>query len=246
MNLISRKTGQAQTSIHQLNFWNVEFFMNNLFPIIVHLLPIVALFLLTSCDDYICVRGHGKTETQTFEVGQFEGIDVGGAVDVEIIKSADYKFEIEAQPNIIDQFRYRLKNKTLYIKSDCYNTSANPKIRIYCDNLSQVYFSGSGNIYSHDEFTSEDMNIDLSGSGKVMLRGKANNLLINISGSGRMELGDLNAKNCKIDISGSGKCYVDVDEKLEVRISGSGTVYYTGNPLVSEKISGSGSVRSNN
>jgi hypothetical protein len=245
MNLISRKTGQVQAFIHSTNWWNEEFFMDNLFPFILHLLPIVALLLLTSsCDDDICVRGRGRTEIQSFEVGQFDGIEVGGAVEVEIIKSPDYKFEIEAQPNVIDQFRHRLKNKTLYIKSDCYHTSADPKIRIYTDKFSRIDFSGSGEVFSEDDFVSEDLDIDLSGSGKITLKGETNNLSINISGSGKMELENLISQDCKINISGSGKCYVDAEETLDVRISGSGDVYYKGRPVISQNISGSGNVRS--
>jgi hypothetical protein len=210
------------------------------------ILLMTATVILASCNDNICERGRGREETETFTVAEFDGIDISTASDIEIIQSNEHKFEIEAQPNVIDQFRYNVRNKVLSIKSDCFHTSDNPDIKIYCSNLNMVHFSGSGKVSSASEFVSEDFDIQLSGSAKIQLKGQTKDLSIRVSGSGDVNVKELSSENCDVNISGSSRCDVKVSDKLDVKISGSGDVFYIGNPSITQKISGSGSVRSLN
>ena len=90
----------------------------------------------------------------------------------------------------------------------------------------------------------EDVTIDISGSGTVVLEGKGDDGDIEISGSGTLYAEDFSTHTFQIEISGSGKCEVNVSQTLDADISGSGSVYYKGNPeKVRSNISGSGRVR---
>lgn len=82
----------------------------------------------------------------------------------------------------------------------------------------------------------------VTGSGEVLLHGYAPLHSVMISGSGRAEAFDLQAENVTVNISGSGVAEVSASDALAAEISGSGIVYYQGNPSVTKTISGSGKV----
>ena len=122
--------------------------------------------------------------------------------------------------------------------------------------------SGSGSLQT-DATVSGEMEADVSGSGRMDIKGSCQNIDSDISGSGKIvasiQVRDLasveisgsgkfeasgTAKEIKIDISGSGKVYasnLEVD-KCEVRISGSGDVEINVKTELNANISGSGTV----
>lgn len=55
---------------------------------------------------------------------------------------------------------------------------------------------------------------------------------VDISGAGKIDAENFKVKTCTANISGSGKCLVDVTDELTSNISGSGSVYYISKPTV--------------
>ncbi len=76
------------------------------------------------------------------------------------------------------------------------------------------------------------------------MEGQARDFDGNISGSGKMSAANLLANNVDMNVSGSGSAEVYCSGILNAEISGSGKIYYTGNPdKVNSDVSGSGSVK---
>jgi len=94
------------------------------------------------------------------------------------------------------------------------------------------------------DIDSDDLETKISGSGSIVLAGDANDASARISGSGKVKAEGLSVKTFEARISGSGSCYITVEEEIEASISGSGSVYYAGDPnRVISNSSGSGKVR---
>ena len=74
------------------------------------------------------------------------------------------------------------------------------------------------------------------------MNGAARDLNAAISGSGTIKAQELQAENGKISIAGSGTCYVNVNDRLNVSIAGSGDVRYKGSPSVKSSVAGSGNI----
>src|SRR5207249_2297124 len=75
------------------------------------------------------------------------------------------------------------------------------------------------------------------------LTGTAENSEVDISGSGKVDALDLKTVNCKANISGLGKCLIDVSDDLITDISGSGAVTYKNPPKsIHQNISGIGKI----
>ncbi len=126
--------------------------------------------------------------------------------------------------------------------------------------ISDIKISGSGTVAAKDIKT-ENMNITISGSGKIDLdidaktlkskvsgsgdfnmSEKADSQEIDISGSGKYLAKNIQSKRAVAEISGSGKIEINAEEELNINISGNGSVFYAGNPKITQKISGYGKI----
>src|SRR5690606_27104415 len=104
-----------------------------------------------------------------------------------------------------------------------------------------VALSGSGRISF--ESATEVLNASISGSGRIQAAGHAARCNASISGSGRFDGRDLETQTSSLKVSGSGGLDIHVDDQLDASISGSGNITYTGDAETNVRTSGSGRVR---
>ena len=178
----------------------------------------------------------------------------------------EHSVTISAQPNIIDEIDFRVRNRELVINNDrCLRNYEPVEIYMTVPEIRELSISGSGSIISQNQIFISDLELNLSGSGymdldingddvfarisgsgDMKLQGFIDDLDYTVSGSGNLHAFDLEAQTADIRISGSGNVEVTVNEHLDVRISGSGDVYYRGAPAIESRISGSGKVIDDN
>ena len=222
---------------------------------------------LTSCiKDIICIEGEGDIITKTLNIDEFDGINSMGAEKVIISQGPEQIVEVKGHENIIERLETEVYSGTWKIKlenEDCYTDyelsvyitvpdireisitgSADIEVNDFVDqNELDLNITGSGDIEFADFKGCEYFSIDILGSGNIECNGffdSLKKLEMNISGSGNFEGFNAETEDCKIDISGSGNCYVNVSDKLDIEISGSGDIYYKGYPSINTNITGSG------
>jgi hypothetical protein len=137
-------------------------------------------------------------------------------------------------------------------------------IYITIETLNQIRISGSSELICNNHFNNlndlelrisgsgrmsldadvRNINSDISGSGGLFMKGTADQVDFSISGSGSVNAYELMVVKANVRISGSGGIEINVQDKLDAHISGSGNVRYMGDPKVNSSVSGSGSVRS--
>lgn len=215
--------------------------------------------------------GQRNITTQERPIEDYDGVTVSGSFNVQITSSLEGKILIEANEKIIDDIITEIIGSTLIIrrtnkgvigrKGFLYN---NVNVQIPQKLLKQARVNGSGKLYNTTSFDTSNLEavvsgsgeldlfvkanaIDIrnSGSGKITLKGSASRIIAKGLGSGTIKLEHLNVEHSDINLSGSGRIYINCSQNLNINISGSGIVKYIENPLVkvSTKISGSGSVR---
>lgn len=127
--------------------------------------------------------------------------------------------------------------------------------------IEEVTLAGKGILTSKDAIKSNQLSLNVSGSGNVdfavdveklvsniagtanyHLKGKAAEQEIRISGKGTYQAFKLLGERADIDIRGFGNVQVNIQESLNASISGKGTVTYMGHPKVTQKIRGFGKV----
>jgi hypothetical protein len=230
-------------------------------------LALLATVMLSSCGFFggERVNGNGNVVTQTRATGDFNSIEVSGAIDVYIRQESSPAIKVETDENIQGLIITEVRGNVLRIyQEDGFNIDASTlKVYVSATSYKMLKASGACNFYTESRIAGTDnINIDLSGAsdanleisapaieaelsgaGSLSLKGEAKDLSISGSGSSKIRCFDLIAGNVRVDISGAGNAEVFASTKLDVEVSGAGDIIYKGNPAVSQHISGAGSVR---
>ena len=217
-------------------------------------------YLFSACNS---IKGVGPLVITSRQVNEIKSIDLEMHANVYLIKGDTQSVVISAQQNILDVLKTEVKGDKLIINSSESISVTQPvELWITVKNIEDIELSGSGNIASTTEFTSDKITVDLSGSGKISLviaaekfsgdisgsgdiylKGKVSKADLDISGSGNIFANDCAVDKCKIDLNGSGDAKINVLSELNASIDGSGSILYSGNPQkVKSDVNGSGHI----
>ena len=227
------------------------------------------LLLFSACHKHEhCKSLNSEIVSNTLVLDDFKKINLEIEADI-IYRQADVQsVVIEGPKTLIEKINTSVfqNNLTIDLKGNkCYFKHKPVTIYIETPELELVDIEGSGNFKVENQLNTEDLAIDITGSGDFYADSlNTESMSINIAGSGdvyaasqdtiqeqRIKIsgsGDINVINVPcikttINISGSGDCKVYALEDLDVKITGSGDVTYRGNPTINTNISGSGSVK---
>lgn len=207
-------------------------------------------------------------KSEVRDLPPFSEIGLSTAGVVYLTQGNTQKVELRGSSEVLEKIETEVRGDKLIIKQEgtgWFNWSDNDDLEIYItvNKIEGLSVSSSGKIIGQNKFKANDMEISVSGSGKIEVQTESDDLDISISGSGKIELEgtasavevsisgsgkvgaeDLRAKSYKVRISGSGSCEVFAEESIDARISGSGSVYYKGDPKnVNSSTSGSGRIK---
>ena len=102
--------------------------------------------------------------------------------------------------------------------------------------------SGSGRLMI-DDYDQDRLSVDVNGSGDVSVEGRARDVVVDIAGSGRADLGEVSASSARVEISGSGSAVVAPKDRAQLQVSGSGEIDLKSTPAqVESEVSGSGHI----
>jgi Putative auto-transporter adhesin, head GIN domain len=207
-------------------------------------------------------------EKETRDVKDFTKVSFGVAGNLYINIGPEFKVVLEGEKRDLEDIITEVSGGRLVIKKDNWRFNFTEKVTVYITmpELKGLGVSGSGKAEIKDAVKAEELNLSVSGSGKIFTgdltvskldcsisgsgdivpggNGNAGRADISISGSGNYEGESFKIGAAEIHISGSGNCSCYVTESLRASVSGSGNVTYGGSPKVDAHVSGSGKVRS--
>ena len=213
------------------------------------------------------VAAAGSGTTRTFQVSDFDQIDLRGSDDVDVRVGTGFSIRAEGPSEQLDRLRIERDGDTLDIgrkngKGFGWNKGANVKVYVTLPRLTEANVSGSGNmavdrvegsafeggIAGSGNLTIaavqvESAKFSIAGSGTARASGSARDLSVEIAGSGNVEASKLQAKSAKVEIAGSGSVRAVVDGPAEVDMMGSGDVDLGPRSRCTTSKMGSGSVR---
>ncbi len=211
------------------------------------------------------VKGNGNVISKNRITSNYNKIGVGGNFEVTLIAGKEGTINYDIESNLDEYLVIEVKKGMLKIhweKGMKIRPTKTVKITIPFKRINEISLAGSGEIISKDIITTDDlelnvagsgdMNIDIdaqniesniAGSGSITVNGFAKNLEANVAGSGDFEgYGLVIINDVEVNISGSGTVEITANGTIKSRVSGSGNVRYKGNPSTDSKISGSGNV----
>lgn len=230
--------------------------------IITHLFTVLIIL-------FFSLSAHSQDRKETLNLSDFDEVHMGTAGEVYIKQGNKVEVVIEASERRKESLDIEVRGGRLYIKNkrgwNWRDWARNGDLTVYITmgRIEALKVSSSGRIIGEGVLKTDDMDLavsgsgrieieteardlasSISGSGRILLTGKCTMNDVSISGSGRLLAEDMESEEYYISISGSGNCKINVSKAIDARVSGSGRIYYTGNPdKVHSKISGSGSVK---
>ena len=182
--------------------------------------------LAISCNE---VRGSGKVINQKRSVSEFTGVDVGGAIAIDVSQSAERSVEVEADDNVLPYVETVVENGILHIHmkegSMFNNTSIHVKVSL--PKLESLEVSGASKAIAKD-IHSDKIKVEVSGASKVIINGTAKEAEYAVSGASTLKAKELVADNVAVECSGASSGHVYANTKLLANATGASHIGYSG------------------
>jgi hypothetical protein len=163
------------------------------------------------------------------------------------------KVEIQGDRDILKEIETEVDGNRLIIGKPGkwfdwgFNNNDNDKITVYITvpNIEGLSVSGSGDLIGQTKITGDDLDLNVSGSGSLQIDAEATgDVEADVSGSGDIDLkGKFRSFNSDVSGSGKVKLAANISELADFGVSGSGRIMASGSAgSVKTSISGSGKV----
>lgn len=200
-------------------------------------------------DGISAVDGNGVAARDQRQVPAVQGLEVGGAMVVDVRVGPAPSLVVEADSNLLPLIRTETSGDTLHIQTERPIRSKNPIHVIYTvPRLTDLHASGSGRV-AVIGLNGAPLTLRKSGSGAVELAGRVASLDARASGSGSLDASGLESASADLSLSGSGHVTVGQvrGDFARVDVSGSGDLRASGAVRsLTVHVSGSGSAQLSN
>lgn len=218
------------------------------------LLTAGAALTLTACSpfDREAVRGSGDIVTHDYEVGDFDRISVGRALEVSIEPGDRHRIELTADDNIVDHISVDRRGDTLVldVADDVRLRRATHRFAITMPTLARIELhgaaaarvsdfalsggveldlSGASELDGHG-LAADSLDLDLSGASEVRLAGVGEQATVHASGASFVELRELTLAEAAVELHGASKANIMATERLEADLSGFSQLRYGAQP----------------
>jgi hypothetical protein len=202
------------------------------------------------------------------ELSAFQAIELRSFGRVFVASGAEQKVEVNAEEDLLERVRTEVEDGVLVVGLRWWLGALlrlpelrEVEVHVTLPELRAVKLSGAGQVRSEGVLKAEELELRLSGAGRLSLRleagrvstslsgagavelsGSAGELEVRLSGAGAVDAEGLAARRVRIRASGAGECRVQAAESLEVELSGAGSVRYRGHPRLESRITGVGRI----
>lgn len=220
------------------------------------------ILLLNACRQ---VQGSGNIVSENRATGDFTGISVGGAYEIELKNGSVTEVKVEADDNIIGLIETRVSNNRLNITTKNGNSFTNGHFKIYITApvINEIKSSGAATVViknilkSNDKITLEssgastitgeadapDISTEASGAAEIKIFGRTKNYNAEASGSATIKTKDLMSETTKVHASGAATANVYSSVRLDADASGAASITYTGAGSTGLKTSGAANIK---
>jgi phage shock protein PspC (stress-responsive transcriptional regulator) len=201
-------------------------------------------------------------EEEISDISDFNEVEITGKFDLRIVRGDHYKVEMTGSDRSKAKYQVKKKGETLVIdfqgkKDQDWKLKdlriEEVEITVTMPNLEKIEATGVGNIRI-DDFTNQDMDIDLrgpvkfrgdinvhhltinlSGSAEADISGNANNLDANVEFASRLRAYNLEVQDAFVETSAASSAKVNVKGNLEMEEGVTSEIDYRGNPHVTKR-----------
>jgi hypothetical protein len=232
---------------------------------------VIAACAATSACGQARGEGGGPTVSRSYQVGNFDQIEVAGPYDVDVRTGSNPGVAASGSEKLLEHTVVEVRGGKLLIRPERQNswfgtgwsTNGKANFTVTVPQLRGATIAGSGDIrvdhVQGDRFEGnvagsgglsvgtldvQTLKLAIAGSGDAKAGGgRAGVAEYHIAGSGGLDAGAVAARQAKVSISGSGNVRARASDTADVSIVGSGDVDVSGGAKCSVSKTGSGDVR---
>ncbi|MBK7877336.1 MAG: DUF2807 domain-containing protein [Planctomycetes bacterium] len=222
--------------------------MKTLFTALVLAATLPACIIVVSDDGLDTWNGRAlsstPTRTEVRATADFHALELHGSGRVEVRVGEAQSVVVTAEEALLPFLKTEVRDGTLVLDRapGAPSTRRTVQYTVTVPKLDAAALLGSGDVRVSNA-QGPSFRAAISGSGNLSASGSADELVVELDGSGDAHLSQLAAKNAKVRLAGSGDVHVAPIEALDVQLTGSGDVHYRGSPRVVQSVHGSGDVR---
>jgi hypothetical protein len=229
-----------------------------------------ALSILASLSLLAVPRPAASQQREVRDLAGFDGIRVGGGIDLHVRQGEPFLVEVEASSSgDADDIVTEVRNGTLEVRHDRSLFgffdwgSADVAVHVTLPRLVELTASGGSDVRSEGRFSGEELEliasggsditidaavdrleVQTSGGSDVRITGSARSASLQSSGGSDLDASGLAAERAAVHSSGGSDLSIEVRESLVARASGGSDISYSGNPpSVDVNASGGADVR---
>jgi hypothetical protein len=217
---------------------------------------LLAVTLLAACAD-VSITGSGNVVTEEESFSDFDKVDISHGFKVDVSQGDTFRVVFRADDNVMehvdvsksgDTLRIGLKARRSY---DLRDTTLEAEVTMPAlagldlSSGSRVTVTGFKSTEDFDanlsagshlggDIEAGNVNFDLSSGSGMTLSGSAQDLKLDASSGGRIDLGDFSVVNANVDMSSGGTSKVNVSGTLDANASSGSHVTYVGNPTLGD------------
>lgn len=204
---------------------------------------------------------NAQVSKEVREVGNFSGIDAGGAFDIQLSQAEATKVLVETETKNLEKVKTVVKNGTLEISSKGIKNSDKLMVYITTPDIEHLDIHGAASLKGLTslkgdmlrikasgasdldlEIYYDEVKTDVSGAASLNLRGEARLHTLDVSGAADANASGFQTETTRASASGASSADVNASKEVISSTSGAGTIDLTGKPenltLISEEIIG--------
>lgn len=197
--------------------------------------------------------------------GPFDRVELAGAARVTLIQGDKDLVFVAGDSDVQRNVEVELSDRQLVVRPGggwkFWNSS---RVNVYIEmrQLNQLTISGASDVLAPgplnvdrlrlfisgagqarlEQLQARELVFVISGSGDGQISGQANNMVLQISGKGKVIADRLQTKRARVNVSGLGNVVLWATDELAANISGVGSIDYFGQPQVQRSLSGMGTI----
>ncbi len=191
----------------------------------------ITSILFTGC--HFLRTGSGKIVTKELGNTNFSSVQVNGECHLEIIQAKEYSITIDCDDNIMGDLKVDQNGETLKISLNdfAYYKSITFKVVIKMPDLRDFKMSGSSNLIVKEFNSDHTLNGEMSGSSNANINfNTKKNMQLKLSGSSDLIMkGKCKGLNIYLSGSSGAKINYDIVENSTIRTKGSSDITMSGN-----------------
>jgi hypothetical protein len=182
------------------------------------------IVLCSSVTTFAQVKGNGNITKQERQLGTFDAINVGCAINLFLSQGSTQSVAVETDENLVDRINTKISNGVLQLSCDNVRNATKMNVYVTAVKLTKLEASGASVVKGVTPIKADQFSLIASGASKVNMELNAQSIYNDVSGASKESLA-ITASDLKSEISGASNVkYTGSATEHKTEVSGAGNL----------------------